>query len=119
MIVICEHCETRFKLDEGRIPAGGARVRCSRCKHAFFLPAPGGDEPDLLDELISQTADEPLRAPLPTENQSGGFAPSESAAPEPPAPEPRVEKAPSAPDPEVEASRRARSSSRSPRSCPA
>jgi predicted Zn finger-like uncharacterized protein len=104
VIVICEHCETRFKLDEGRIPPGGARVRCSRCKHAFFLPAPGGDEPDLLDELISQTASEPLRTPPPTENQSGGFSLSEPAVPEPPAHAPPVEGDPSAPTREAEAS---------------
>jgi predicted Zn finger-like uncharacterized protein len=102
--VICEHCETRFKLDEARIPPGGARVRCSRCKHAFFLPAPGGDEPDLLDELISQTAAEPLRAPHPTEDLSGGFPLQETPAAEPPTQEPPAEKAPSAPPGEVEAS---------------
>jgi predicted Zn finger-like uncharacterized protein len=104
VIVICEHCETRFKLDETRIPPGGARVRCSRCKHAFFLPAPGGDEPDLLDELISQTAAEPLRAPHPTEDLSGGFPLSEPTAPEPPTQEPLVEGPPSAPAREIEAS---------------
>jgi predicted Zn finger-like uncharacterized protein len=41
VIVRCERCDTRFKLDASRIPARGARVRCSRCKHAFFVVPPG------------------------------------------------------------------------------
>ena len=102
MIVICEHCETRFKLDEGRIPPEGTRVRCSRCKHAFFLPAPGGDEPDLLDELVRQTAAEPLRAPQPTEDLSGGLPPSRPAAADSPRQQPPIESAPSASPWEIE-----------------
>jgi predicted Zn finger-like uncharacterized protein len=102
VIVICEQCQTRFKLDESRIPQGGARVRCSKCKHAFFLPAPGGDEPDLLDELISQTAAEPFRAPPPTEDlpevSSPSLPPVQQAAPEAPG------ETPSAPAREAEAS---------------
>ncbi|HVP31472.1 MAG TPA: zinc-ribbon domain-containing protein [Myxococcota bacterium] len=41
MIVTCERCQTRFKLDAARLPDTGARVRCSRCKHAFFVARPG------------------------------------------------------------------------------
>lgn len=40
MIVQCEHCSTRFQLADERVPAHGIRVRCSRCKHAFFLQPP-------------------------------------------------------------------------------
>lgn len=63
MIVVCEKCETRFKLDPSRIGRKGAKVRCSRCKHRFHVdfdphsvaedvvednsPAPGGNDPDL------------------------------------------------------------------------
>lgn len=35
MIVRCEKCATRFRLDEAAVPASGVRVRCSRCRHAF------------------------------------------------------------------------------------
>ncbi len=41
MILTCERCDTRFRLDESRLPARGARVRCSRCKHAFFVKPAG------------------------------------------------------------------------------
>jgi predicted Zn finger-like uncharacterized protein len=45
LIVTCEQCATQFQLDDARVPAGGVRVRCSRCKHAFFIepPSAGGD----------------------------------------------------------------------------
>ncbi len=46
MIIRCEECATRFRLDEARIPDRGARVRCSRCDHSFVVRRPtseGGD----------------------------------------------------------------------------
>jgi predicted Zn finger-like uncharacterized protein len=41
MIVTCEQCEAQFRLDDSKVPEGGARVRCSKCKHAFFIEPPG------------------------------------------------------------------------------
>ena len=37
MIITCEKCSTRFQLDASRVPATGAKVRCSRCRHAFVV----------------------------------------------------------------------------------
>jgi len=47
MIIQCEKCRTRFKLDDSRVTAAGIRVRCSRCSHTFVVTreAPE-DEPD-------------------------------------------------------------------------
>ncbi len=44
LIVTCEQCATQFQLADSKIPAGGTRVRCSRCKHAFFIE-PAGEAP--------------------------------------------------------------------------
>ena len=41
MIVSCEQCRTQFRLDEAKVPETGARVRCSKCNHAFFIAPPG------------------------------------------------------------------------------
>ena len=46
MIVTCEQCATQFHLDDAKVPPGGVRVRCSRCKHAFFIE-PAGEAPEL------------------------------------------------------------------------
>lgn len=56
MILTCERCETRFRLDESRLPARGARVRCSRCKHAFFVQPPGATQAAAIDEIAQQAA---------------------------------------------------------------
>ena len=54
MVVVCEKCETRFNLDESRVPAEGAQVRCSRCAHAFFIRAPGSGEANGIDEVMAE-----------------------------------------------------------------
>lgn len=55
MIVTCEECSTSFQLDDARIPASGARVRCSRCKHAFFLPNPSASQSQAIEAVVSET----------------------------------------------------------------
>jgi predicted Zn finger-like uncharacterized protein len=45
MIIVCENCTTRFRLDEKRLPPEGARVRCSRCQHRFHVEAPSDMAP--------------------------------------------------------------------------
>jgi len=44
VIVTCEACDTRFQLDDERIPSEGVRVRCSCCRHGFFVSPAAGDE---------------------------------------------------------------------------
>ncbi len=57
MIITCEKCDTRFKLDDARISAEGVKVRCSRCKHAFRVapaqPA-GASDADVADALARE-----------------------------------------------------------------
>jgi predicted Zn finger-like uncharacterized protein len=56
LIVTCERCETRFRLDASRLPARGARVRCSRCKHAFFVRPEGAAEAEAIHEVAENAA---------------------------------------------------------------
>ncbi len=44
MVVVCKNCDTRFNLSDEKIPPGGAKVRCSRCEHAFRVDPPGPPE---------------------------------------------------------------------------
>jgi predicted Zn finger-like uncharacterized protein len=57
LIIQCESCDTRFRLDESRIPAQGARVRCSRCKTAFFVANPEASPQEALDEVVAEATD--------------------------------------------------------------
>ncbi len=44
MLVRCPKCETGFRLPANRIPAKGAKLRCSACTHAFRVRmSPAGD----------------------------------------------------------------------------
>jgi predicted Zn finger-like uncharacterized protein len=54
VIITCERCRTQFQLDDSRIPEGGVRVRCSRCKHAFFAK-PASEAGDPVDHAVEQT----------------------------------------------------------------
>lgn len=54
MIVQCVNCETRFQLDEARVPLAGVRVRCSRCKESFFLAHPSASEAEAINEVVEQ-----------------------------------------------------------------
>lgn len=56
MIVECSHCQTRFRLDESRVPLRGIRVRCSRCKQAFFLQHPSASEAEATHDVAAQAA---------------------------------------------------------------
>jgi len=44
MIVTCPECLTKFRLEEERIPEGGARARCSKCQHLFQVQKPAPPE---------------------------------------------------------------------------
>lgn len=37
MIVFCEKCNSKFQVDDAKIPDGGIKARCSVCSHAFIL----------------------------------------------------------------------------------
>jgi len=35
MIIQCEQCQTKFRLDDSKVKETGVRVRCARCRHVF------------------------------------------------------------------------------------
>jgi len=37
MIIQCEQCRTKFKLDDSKVPDKGVKVRCARCRHVFSV----------------------------------------------------------------------------------
>jgi predicted Zn finger-like uncharacterized protein len=95
MIVTCASCLTKFNLDESKISARGAKVRCSRCKHIFFVPPPDAPKEEIVEdfesfakahkELIEPEAKKP-----------------EALRPEPKKPEPKKPEVPLQPRMEVE-----------------
>jgi predicted Zn finger-like uncharacterized protein len=51
MIIECENCKSKFKLDDGLLRDEGTKVRCSQCKHVFkaYPLSLSPEEPDLLE----------------------------------------------------------------------
>jgi predicted Zn finger-like uncharacterized protein len=48
MIITCASCLTKFNLDDSKIAGKGTKVRCSRCKHVFYVTPP----PETKEEVI-------------------------------------------------------------------
>jgi predicted Zn finger-like uncharacterized protein len=53
MIITCASCLTKFSLDDSRIPANGVKVRCSRCKHLFFVVPPPETKEEIIENVES------------------------------------------------------------------
>ncbi|RPI03433.1 MAG: hypothetical protein EHM71_14595, partial [Zetaproteobacteria bacterium] len=49
MIITCEECQTRFRLADEKLKAGGTKVRCSKCRHVFTVMPP---EPEPAEETV-------------------------------------------------------------------
>lgn len=41
MIVTCESCKSRYKLDDSKISGRGAKITCPKCRHVFVVYATG------------------------------------------------------------------------------
>lgn len=75
MIVVCEQCQSRFKLDESRIKASRFKARCSRCHHVFAVVKP--DRSETTTGKASATVPPPEERAakvIAVSNQKGGVA---------------------------------------------
>ena len=55
MIITCDQCNTRFRLDDAKISRGAAKVRCSKCKHVFVVQQePLEEQPEVAPVLIDE-----------------------------------------------------------------
>lgn len=82
MIIQCENCRAKFRLDDSKIPQKGRKVRCSKCQQVFFVcrePSP---------ELVPQAVPE-----ADSKRQDSWEVPTPLAQepPIPPEPEPAFE----------------------------
>jgi len=81
MITTCTGCQTRYRLDDGRVPRRRIRVRCPRCEAVFALDG---------TQAAAQVA--PVEDGLVIERSGGGLfsaPPTSAAAVETPRPVPR------------------------------
>lgn len=53
MIITCASCLTKFNLDDSKIPGKGAKVRCSRCQHVFYVAPPSETKEEIIENFES------------------------------------------------------------------
>ncbi len=53
MIITCASCLTKFNLDDSRIQTKGIKVRCSRCKHVFYVVPPPETKAEMIEDAKS------------------------------------------------------------------
>jgi len=59
MIVTCPNCQTRYNLPDEKVPAKGAKVKCSKCTHVFKTPPPQAMPEDEVESLFEQESASP------------------------------------------------------------
>jgi predicted Zn finger-like uncharacterized protein len=57
MIIQCDQCKTKFRLDDSRVTETGVRVRCSRCKHTFIVKKEASEEEADFDTILQSFGD--------------------------------------------------------------
>jgi len=75
MIIQCDQCNTKFKLDDAKVPDKGVKVRCAKCKHIFKVQRDVPPEETDFDFLLSG-----LGAPA-SDAETGVSQPGEAALP--------------------------------------
>ena len=71
MIISCQNCNKKFKIDQNLIPIGGRLLQCSNCKHQWHFKIEKKDETD--DRTI-----EPEKVILENKNEDIKINPTEN-----------------------------------------
>lgn len=100
MIIECDACQAKFKLDDSKIGPRGAKVKCTKCANVFVVKPPSAEEaavetpaPIPAPPTPKPQQEEAVAPPPQVEEQGGGFdldfdtsgleGTSEAAAPPP------------------------------------
>lgn len=80
MIIQCEQCNTKFKLDDSKVTDKGVKVRCAKCKHVFTVrKTESTEEPvtpfgDMLESsMLGEPAPDRAEEESPLENTNADF----------------------------------------------
>lgn len=79
MIIQCEKCQTKFRLDDSRITEKGVKVRCAKCKHVFMVKR---EEPEAVFYETEETVAD-VSSPLAQNDMSSAAFEENSFAAEP------------------------------------
>lgn len=72
MIIQCDRCGTKFRLDDSRITGKGVRVRCTKCQNVFMaVPPPPVEEIQLEDIFGAAGGETVAQADAPRRDKAG------------------------------------------------
>ena len=78
MIVQCDACSTKFRLDDSKVTAKGVKVRCTKCQNVFVVmpPSPPQEEtaPKTEESFDASFGTQPEPSPPAAEKEAGGFS---------------------------------------------
>ena len=82
MITTCSGCQTRYQLEDTKVPSRVIRVRCPKCSTVFQLDGAAHGTPESVAGLESNSAPEvPAPESSSPEPQAGGPSPDEVGGP--------------------------------------
>jgi len=58
MIIVCENCKTKYRVDENKIPSEKFRVDCKKCHHIFVVNKP---QSEAIVESVALTRDSEVK----------------------------------------------------------
>lgn len=67
MIVVCEQCGKKYRLDADKIGDGGARFKCKSCNHTIMVAKPAAPAAAVADEVSAPPSEPPPAEPPPPE----------------------------------------------------
>ena len=59
MIVECNHCHTKYNIDEGKIPSAGVKVRCKKCSNVIYIKKSPPPTEEKIPDLVSDESAAP------------------------------------------------------------
>lgn len=80
MIIQCDRCGTRFRLDDSRITGKGVRVRCTKCQNVFMASPPPPAEEIALEDIFGAAASNAAGEPPRKEKSGQKPGPEDKAA---------------------------------------
>lgn len=78
MIIQCEQCRTKFKLDDEKVSDRGVKVRCAKCRHVFTVRKDVA-QAGAVDAMLPETV---AAAPFPVSDETVRMAAAPASEPE-------------------------------------
>lgn len=80
MIVQCDQCNAKFRLDDSKVKEGGVKVRCSKCKNIFVVRSEAPAEEADFDSFLSGLMPPPPAGSTAAETTQPAAGPSDGRA---------------------------------------